>query len=344
MDLSASRISYDSLAPLDAPAVSLLAEWQRPSLFARMSGGATRFRGRGWSVQGGASLAGWLAPFGALSPVRLELGGAARGSHHSSGFDSGVATLAGRVHVVGARSGAWAGMGVSAAKNSYDSASVGVLAPEVGAWMQSSWVRAMVSYQQARVGGDWYPEADVSLTFTRGALDLSLYGGAREWPGDPGAGDELWGGASAAYWVTPHVAVTVSGGKYAWDVVQGLPGGDFISLGVRLTPRRSRPIPLLATAPIVYTSEDVRSGGVAFDLDADRVEIAGDWTGWQPVAMARDVSGRWILPADLAPGTYRFNLRIDGGEWTVPDGFVTIDDGFGGTVGLLIVSENGTGM
>jgi hypothetical protein len=202
----------------------------------------------------------------------------------------------------------------------------------------------MVSYEQSRVAGDWYPEANVSLTFTKGALDLSLYGGAREWPGDSGTGDELWGGASAAYWVTSHVAVTVSGGKYAWDVVQGLPGGDFLSLGVRLTPRRSRPIPLLATAPIVYTDEDVRSGGVAFDLDADRVEIAGDWTGWQPVAMARDVSGRWVLPADLAPGTYRFNLRIDGGEWIVPDGFVTIDDGFGGTVGLLIVSEDDVGM
>ncbi|MGD8601214.1 MAG: glycogen-binding domain-containing protein [Gemmatimonadota bacterium] len=345
MDLSASRISYDSLAPLDAPSVSLLAEWQRPSLFGRLSGGATSFRGSGWSTQGRANLAGWLSPFGILSPIRLELGAGAGGSHHSSGFDSGVASLDGRVHLVGGGAGAWGGVRLSRAKNSYDSASIGVISPEAGAWMQSGWLRGMVSYEHTRISGDSYPEASVSLTLTRGALDVSAYGGAREWPGDAGLGDELWGGVSAVYWVTSHVAVTLSGGKYAWDVVQGLPGGDFVSIGVRLTPRRSRPIPLLATAPIVYTSEDVSSGAIAFDLDGvERVEIAGDWTGWEPVPMARDVAGRWVLPAELAPGTYRFNLRIDGERWIVPEGFVTIDDGFGGTVGLLIVSDSDTGM
>lgn len=345
MDLSASRITYDSMPALDAPSVSALAELQRPSFFGRLGGGATSFRGNGWSVQGRGSLAGWFSPLGFLNPVRLELGGMAGGSHHSSGFNAGMARIDGRVHVLGKRAGAWVGLGLARAKNSYDSASVEVVAPEAGAWLQSRRLRGMVSYEHTRVAGESFPEANVSLTLTRGAVDMSLYAGAREWPDDPGIGDELFAGANAAYWITSNVAVTVAGGKYAWDVVQGLPGGDFISIGIKLSPRRVRPIPISAAAPIVYSPADVRSGSIGFDVEgAERVEIAGDWTGWQPVPLAQDVAGLWILPADLDPGTYRFNLRVDGERWIVPDGFVTIDDGFGGTVGLLIVSEPASGM
>jgi hypothetical protein len=39
----------------------------------------------------------------------------------------------------------------------------------------------------------------------------------------------------------------------------------------------------------------------------------------------------------LAPGTYRFNIRVDGGAWVVPVGVTRLADEFGGTVGLLTV-------
>ena len=69
------------------------------------------------------------------------------------------------------------------------------------------------------------------------------------------------------------------------------------------------------------------------------MEIAGDWTGWERVPLTRDDSGRWIVPATLAPGVYRFNLRVDGERWIVPDSVAEIDDGYGGRVGLLIISN-----
>jgi hypothetical protein len=195
------------------------------------------------------------------------------------------------------------------------------------------------------VAGDSYPEANVAATFSRGRLDLSTYAGLREWPFGQGSPDEWWAGATAAYWVTANAALLVAGGKYASDVLQGLPGGQFISLGVRLTPRRVRPIPIRAIAPIVYTTEEAREGSIGFDIDgANRVEIAGDWNGWQPVPLARDASGRWILPPGLEPGAYRFNLRIDGERWLVPEGVPTLEDGFGGEVGLLIVAGPNSAM
>lgn len=345
MDLSASRIAYDSLAAVNAPSVALLAEWRRPSLFGRVNSGVTSFGGTEWSVQGSGSLAGWLAPLGILSPLRLELGVAAAGSHHSSAFESSLGRLDGRVHLLGRTTGAWLGTGLVRAKNSYDPAALGAVTVAAGAWIQSGWLRGTLSYEHTRLSGDSYPEGNVGLTLTRGLLDLSLYAGAREWPGDEGIGDELWAGAAAAFWVTANAALTVSGGKYPWDVLRGLPGGDFISIGIRLTPRRSRPIPITAPAPIVYSVEDAGRESIGFSVDdAESVEIAGDWTGWQTVPLARDASGRWVLPTTLGPGTYRFNLRIDGERWVVPDGFVTIDDGFGGVVGLLIVSEPDGGM
>ena len=75
VDLGGSKIEYDTLSALDALSLSGLAEWQRPALFARLTGGVTSFRDGGTSLQGRGSLAGWIAPLGTASPLRLELGG-----------------------------------------------------------------------------------------------------------------------------------------------------------------------------------------------------------------------------------------------------------------------------
>jgi hypothetical protein len=340
VDLTGTRITYDTLAPLNAPSVTALGEWLRPSLFARASGGVTRLQGSGWSVQGRGDFAGWLSPFGSASSTRLELGAAAGAGRHSSGFDSFLARAETRLHVRGRAVGAWAGAALATARNSFDSASVTGVVPNLGAWTQSGSLRATLSYQHTVLSGDSYPEANLALTLTRGQADLTLYGGARASPYGDAALDERWAGAAAAYWVTPNAAVLVSGGRYASDVLQNLPGGDFLSVGLRLTPRRVRPIPITASAPIVYSSDQAVRGAIGFEVEgASRVEIAGDWNGWTAEPLGRDSAGRWTIPPGLAPGVYRFNLRVDGERWIVPADVPSVDDGFGGRVGLLIVSS-----
>jgi hypothetical protein len=37
-------------------------------------------------------------------------------------------------------------------------------------------------------------------------------------------------------------------------------------------------------------------------------------------------------------GTYRLNVRVDGGEWVAPPGLLDVEDEFGGRVGLLVLS------
>ncbi len=338
LDLSATRIEYDTLAPLDAPSVAALAEWQRPSWFGRVTGGLTTFEGGGWSVQGRGNLAWWLAPLGVLSPLRVEAGGSAGGSHHSFGFDSFVARTDFRLHLYGRSAGAWLGASLARARNSFDTASVGSLIPSLGAWAQTGSVRASLAYMRPRVSGSTHPEAHAALTLSQGRLDLTVFGGLRD---SPVVGfDERWAGVSGALWLGDHAAIVLAGGKYGADLLQALPGGEFVSIGLRLTPRRSRPIPVSAAAPIVYTTDQTRSGGLGFRVSgAARVEIAGDWNAWIPEPMRRDASGRWLLPAAVGPGVYRFNLRVDGDRWIVPEEVPSVEDGYGGRVGLLIVSE-----
>jgi hypothetical protein len=340
VDLSGSRIEYDSLAPLNAPSMSALAEWRRPSLFGRLLGSVTGFQASGWSGQARGDLARWLSPFGVRSPVRLEFAGTGAGSHHSSGFNATILRGDVRVHVRGRRAGAWVGTSLATARNSFDTARVGGVIPSVGLWAQSGSIRATLGGSATRVSGATYPEANLALSFTRGTVDLTAYAGFRQSPRTVLSDDEGWAGLTAAVWVRPRAAVVISGGEYSPDLLQGLPGGRFFSIGIRLTSGRSRPIPLTTPAPIVYTPAAARSGSIGFEVDgAEQVEIAGDWTGWERVPMTQDSRGRWIVPAVLQPGVYRFNLRVDGERWIVPDAVPAIDDGYGGRVGLLIISN-----
>lgn len=67
------------------------------------------------------------------------------------------------------------------------------------------------------------------------------------------------------------------------------------------------------------------------------MEIAGEFTNWEPVALSHDDGDLWTAALALARGTYRFNIRIDGGDWIVPAGVTGVSDEFGGAVGLLRV-------
>lgn len=342
IDLSGSRIQYDTTTALNAPSISTLAEWQRPSTFARLSGSGTGFQGAGWSAQGRGDVAGWLSPLGALNPLRLEFAGTGGGSRHSSGFSSFIVRGDARIHARGRSVGGWTGASLASARNSLDTASVTGVIPSAGLWVQRGPIRATLSYVRTKILGDTYPEANLAISLSRGPIDLTVYGGLRQSPFAGVGLDERWGGATGALWINPQAALIVAAGRYSSDVMQGLPGGRFASVGIRLTRRRARPIPLLARAPIVYTPEATRAGSIGFEVDgARRVEIAGDWNAWQRVPLSQDASGRWIVPVGLGPGVYRFNLWVDDERWIVPEGVSEIDDGYGGRVGLLIISNPG---
>ena len=75
-----------------------------------------------------------------------------------------------------------------------------------------------------------------------------------------------------------------------------------------------------------------------FTLDGARsAELMGDFTDWEPLPLTRADDGTWERAFPLAPGTYRFNVRRDGGAWEVPTGVMGLPDDLGGEAGLLVV-------
>lgn len=343
LDVSGSRIQYDTLEALNAPSVATSVEWAGSALLARVGGSLTGFQDQGQTLQGRAEIAGWFSPAGRASPLRLELGGGMGGSTHSSGFDAFVTQAAARLHAQRGAGGGWIGVGAARSKNSFDIEAVASTAPEAGAWVQFGPTRLVARFLDTRIEGERFPEITASAVYSRGVLDLTAFLGRRESPFD-GVDAEEWAGGSATLWVQPHVGLVVSGGRYAPDLLQGLPGGDFYSVGIRIAPRRRRPLAPSAPLPLMFTREEARAGELGFEVSGARtVEVAGDFNAWQPTPLRRARDGRWLLPDDLEPGVYRFNLRIDGTRWIVPAEVPSVEDGFGGSVGILVISEDGSG-
>ena len=116
----------------------------------------------------------------------------------------------------------------------------------------------------------------------------------------------------------PNWFARLVGGRTDPDpLVRSEPGGQGgLIIGrrlVRFGPRGATPVVALRAT----------SGGAAarFRVEnqaAQRIEVLGDFSGWEPQAMLRD--GRaWVLEIPLAAGTYHFGFLVDG-EWFVPEG------------------------
>lgn len=131
-------------------------------------------------------------------------------------------------------------------------------------------------------------------------------------------------------------------------------GGDeegldlYASAGVRIAlggvlagPRRSPPL-------WTRTPEGMR---VRFRYDgAGRVFVVGDFNAWaEPgVPLRPEGGGVHAATLELEPGSYRYRVRVVEGErerWLeLPEGTPTVEDGFGGENGLLVVGEDASRM
>lgn len=68
-----------------------------------------------------------------------------------------------------------------------------------------------------------------------------------------------------------------------------------------------------------------------------RVELAGDFTDWTPVALDAVYDGMWEAELAIAPGLHQVQIRVDGGAWQVPPGLPTAQGEFAGVAGVLLI-------
>ncbi|HST61753.1 MAG TPA: glycogen-binding domain-containing protein [Longimicrobium sp.] len=189
-----------------------------------------------------------------------------------------------------------------------------------------------------------YTDAELGLEFARGPLRIAASAGGRL--ADLHLRAESWVRAGADLRLNPRTSLSLAAGRVAGVPELGSPSAPFVRFALRLTPPGRAPAaaPLVLAPPAdVAQAFEVRSAGERRTLrvripGAARVELKGDFTEWEPLALTPgDEPGTWEAVLSAAPGTYRLNVRVDGGEWSAPPGLLDVPDEFGGRVGLLVL-------
>lgn len=348
LDGAGARIAYEGGSGQSSfaltPGFQILRPWRA------LIGSATyaRFPAGVWSAQGALSGSVYSAP---LLGVRAEVAGFAGGTLHQDDSRSALYEADVRLHRFGGAAGGW--VGGSAGRAWAGDRWRFIRAAELGGWMQAGPATVNLTFSPSAIGDSLrFLEGRGTLQVVTGPLDLVAQAGVRHWTRPAGASANAWAAVSAAWWVNAHVAVTAGGGGYPADYAQGLAGGRYVTAGIRVatgrigrtrelgTDRRLLPLPG-ERLPVVAAFEIHREKGLVSlrirDTAGRSVEVMGDFTDWQPVALHDAGGGRWEIALPIAPGVHRFNVRVDGGRWGVPPGVTVVADEFNGSVGIVVV-------
>ncbi len=342
-----ARVRYGDSLNVTAGTVSASANALTPN--ASMSGliAASTTRQSSWTMFGGAQ-GSVLTP--ARGAVRGELHGSGSITMYREGSGSGQLLGGARLHFAGRTAGAWIGAGAGNVKDPIGWRSTSLA--EIGGWLQLSRTVAQAVVVPARIaGGIRYTDAEGTVRFDNARVELTAVAGARsaiEGYDEPATG---WASLNMTAWISSAVGITAGVGSYPTDPGQDLPAAKYVSLGVRYSPRGVRRPPIVlsadvlgAIAPDAPPAMMVASGPggrktISYRAPgARRVEIMGDFTDWTPVRMSPSrLPGSWAISLPVTSGVHQVNVRIDGGEWIVPQGLTAIRDEFGGSVGILLI-------
>ncbi|HVB30668.1 MAG TPA: glycogen-binding domain-containing protein [Gemmatimonadaceae bacterium] len=154
-----------------------------------------------------------------------------------------------------------------------------------------------------------------------------------------------WASASAVVWLSSDMAVVVGGGRQPANPARGLPARNYANLGVMLAawPAMTEgAVPIEARASAI-SKFDISSAGTSLErvqvhiAGVQSVDVMGDFTDWEPVAMVQRGRDLWEALVPIGAGVHQLNVRVDGGKWQPPPGAPTMRDGFNGEVGVLVI-------
>ena len=349
IDVGVSSVRYDGFLPSAAASVSPAVRWEQPTGTLTARGTYLRFESGHLSLQG--LLAGSLLVRPPVRGWRGELGASLGASRYLDFASFWHATADARLHVLGADRGVW--IGGTGGRTSFGSAARPVAVAAIGAWARRSHVMLAASATRSFVGDTAYSDLVSTAHTLRGALAFDASVGARF--ASRGGGRGVFGEASATLALGERTALFVAGGRYPTDPVSGSVAGRYVSGGVRL--RLARPARLASRTSLPSASRPAHDGdpvpsarlgvvpqpGGAVRLvlhvagAAASVELAGDFTDWQPWPLRRRGDGMWETVLPIPSGLHRLNVRIDGGAWIVPAGLSRAADDYGDDVGILAV-------
>lgn len=336
-----------------APALAITPD---PRVAFGLAASGTRYDDQRWSLGAQASGAGRI-PMGSHAAVSLDAGGGATGTSYDFSYATANAlpAIEGTAGPVTGYAGVSAAVAatrltrqtpatsglfgltpsVSSTSIAASRASKGIVAGANLKLTDDDGTALIVGLRQSSgtVDTTYTTDRTASVSASNGRVTL---GGAFGVRAEPGA-STTFGSGTLTVAVDSRLAVELAGGSYAADRLIGTPGGRYLTLGLSL--RTGRSVSRLPTADGV---QPVATGFTRLTIrnaDARRVEIAGDFTNWKPVAATRAPNGVWFADLRIPPGQYRYAFRIDGTTWAVPDGAAAVNDGFGGKSAWLTISD-----
>ncbi len=361
------HVTYDDAARSTVvsltPAVTF--EGERTTLSA--AGSFTRFAGGLWSAQAVAAGSRFTEPRG---PFRGELAAQFEANSHRGALKTSLLLAQGRGHLIddGAR-GLWLGAGAGHVWRSPTGASV--LRADAGAWtvlrdatlrltaahnvvsMSERSIAVQPNYEVAVASASArsetlsrstirYLDAEAHVSWSRGRVAFDAGAGQRAMRDGLRTNTWLLGGSVE---LTDRLALVGTAGATAVDLAQGLPGGRYATIALRFTTRpgdalemRSRP---RASARDLNTWREA-DGTILLVVHAPRarrVELMGDFTDWHPMSLRREADDHFAVRIRLPAGSYRINVRVDGGMWMAPPGTTPVSDEYNGAAGLLVIGS-----
>jgi hypothetical protein len=254
-----------------------------------------------------------------------------------------------RIHLLDLQRGLWAGGGFA---RSFDGEMWRTtLLGDVGAWVRRGGTVVSVSARPQQLqNGDLLADFGATIERPFGKVSLSSSLGYRI--GQSNRVEVGWASVGATFPINQRLLATASVGNYATDLLQQLPGAQFIALSLRLPSRtrfQRRDAQVVAPTQINDAPDGIVLRVAAVDSSrsaqvvrvrapaSERVELMADFTDWEPVSLVRTPAGVWEITLPVKSGPHRLNVRLDGGDWVVPTNLARVTDEFGSIVGLLLV-------
>lgn len=356
LDVGFSRVEYDGFLPSGAVSLTPAARFDRRSWSLTASGTFLRFESGNRSLQGLIAGSAFTQQSGRL---RGEIGATAGASSYRQ-FPSFSHLLGrARLHFLSVDRGGW--IAASAGQTALGASARPVTVYAAGAWTRRFPVTVDLSVAHTRVGDTAFTDFEAAGRWTRGVVELAAWVGTRGW--SRGGGQGLYGEGTASVPLLERLALVLGAGRYPTDPPRGSVAGRYLSAGLRATGLTVPPRARIRTSTQLFRRSDasgesamlgtdghltaaaleVRSGCSAACVVviraawAQTVEIMGDFTDWQPIPLTRKRGGVWEVKLAIPPGIHRLNVRLDGGDWTVPRGATFTEDEFGGRVGTVVV-------
>jgi hypothetical protein len=354
LDVSASLVEYEGFLRTGAAVFSPAIRHDAPNFSIGGQGSWTLFESGNQILQATAAGAWLSAP---RERWRLELAGAAGASRYAQETGTGHGLVRTRVHLFGESTGAWFGLTTGASFG--DSLRVPAeLAASV--WSVEDRIALVGTIALTRLAHDRYVDILGMARWIREPLELETRLGARPWAhstGGPGeAVTRLYGDVSVLLALGERISIALSGGTSPSDPVRRLLSATYLSAGLRLrlagtSDAAASPLADARVAAALARVSSSSAGEVRLEIAAagelralrvhapaaSSVELTGDFTDWQPVALTHTGAGVWEVRLPLTPGVHRVNVRVDGRAWSVPAGARREVSEFGGAVGVVVV-------